>query len=1552
MLRFRRDKCPGRFSDLQNRIRHRHFLFHAGCLLACLGSLVLGPAADTHAQERGRNQLGDLFRRLDRGIRDSAEDIKNNKSARDQVDIRPIQRPEDNRRFQQAKDLIRQQKWDDAVEVLQFLLEQPSDAFSLNDDHEFQSLQNEADQLIAGLPPEGMRNYENRYAVIAQQKLDSGIAAQNDLLLVEVSAHYFHTPAGRKALGILARQWQDQGEFGRSAEAWQQLLQTADESEKVLLTRATARVLALAGRFSEARKLAESLSDHQVIEQDLRQLQERDFHSSESGGPYLQFAQTNSGTENIDPAPLPCWSAQLIERYAVTSQIYMLSAELMDQGRTLIPTIQPLTVGGKLAFRTLRSLQVREITSGQLLWERRTLHSPEELLTGMEGAEDIDRDVYQYSPDSMVEQHPLASLLYRDEIYGGLSSDGTHLFAVESTGEAALSAPLHMWQLHVEGNAAKTPWETNELTAYDLQTGLVRWRIGGTAIEKEFSRPLAGTRFLSAPTPEGPELYVLGERNGEVLLFCLETQSGDVLWEQPLATPGRPVREDMVRSHWPGQPVLSEGHILCPTTCGWLIAVDRMTHRLKWSTRFFPRMSQPNRFRGSYGSQPLQELNRRWQGSFPIVVGKYILYTPPEMPDEFGMTQPMLLCIDSRTGDVLWEQPKSERSGGTGLYVAGIWDQQVVIVGSRSVIGRKLGNSGEILWSVRLPDQPTGRGLLVKDTLLLPVAGTRLLKIDLKSSRIEKTILPAVKGELGNLVLSQGHLVAATYEAIVCLPATSLPRQDQVQPEVLVRTQLGESRLLLESRQYAALEAKLESILKTAALPDDLRLEIRDLQRAGLQQQLQSTPENADALLNRLEQLSQTPQEQRDFQRIRADHWLHTGKGMAALAAYLDILDQFPPDQQIEDGTLVARTDSWIGGRLQQLFQAASPETKAACRTEIQERVEKLVAEKADIKRLDRWARALSQEQAGLQLELDLAAREFERGSQAAGLIRLSRVIDSENPVLRPRGLLEMAQRLVRLGWHEDALQTWQQLRKYPDVHFPSHKLKSAELAEAGIAAAREAIAQHKSSPTPWGEHWTVERVGVSGNERNSETIPVEGRAFRSLADLRLVHESDNNRMRVENGRSGEFLTSFPLRSNPLLEHNPSVGARMLTSSMLIVHGGILHLLAWPDQEILWTWNSEMRGQALARMALVQPNQHYTLLPVHQFAVTQQSAAHHSSTGYLRAVTPRALLLYCKDWIALDPLTGEELWRERTTTERNWGQELGADWLMISTRSGHSVRNAVSGLSRVGKALYESTNRPILITDQELILLNRFSRNRTGQSMHDLRSVDLSGNTKWKTTIPAESQLGLPDGQTLIVLHPDHQLHAINLTNGETTALGKIDNIPSVIEGSDRSISVFCDEERIYVVLDQNEVRRVYLNLPAIRVSGEIRAFSRTGQPLWTFKTPSLSAASSKRSKSPPSSPWAFNMLVQDFREIPLLLLVGDDPRQDPELELQYHQIRVMGLDKATGVPRVDWERPSESGGFTYLQLDVQQHFIELRTYNERLRLTSGTEQTLQETTP
>jgi outer membrane protein assembly factor BamB/tetratricopeptide (TPR) repeat protein len=1527
------DKARARtdFKDEWRRdMRHIRFLLLSACLF--LGPRPIVESVSAEPRPARPNPLGELFRGLDRGIRRGAESIEWEKTGRDQLDIRPIQRPDENRRLEQALDLVQKQRWHDAIEVLQFLLEKPSDAFSLSADRKFQSLQEQAGQSIATLPPEGLRNYQNRFSAAADHLLQKALDSQDRSLLIRVSTRYATTSAGQRALELLAQVWQDEGELAVAARTWLRLREIAPETDRARLAVNAAKALARAGNLTEAEKLLENVPSSVREAVRLSEFVPSSGGFEVSAGPFVPDPVALNTPQPVEPVLSPRWSAGLIERYAVRDQIETLVADLSEQGRSLLPSILPLVVKGKVAFRTLRSLQVRDVSSGKVLWERRGEKSPEEVLTRLSDGDEVDQGVGRYLRETLFEHHQLTSLAYRDGVYAALTSDGSRLYGVECIGEALLMSPIHVWQRSSEPSQANVPWESNQLVAYDLETGDVEWRVGGQEIEPQFSQALAGTYFFGPPTPNGDELFIVGERSGEVSLFCLSAHTGEELWSQPLVVPGRPIAEDNVRRFWPCRPILADGLIVCETTCGWLTAIDRSTRRLKWACRYSPRLEQHSHFHSGYSVQTLQELNRRWQFVTPIVAGRRILVSPPEMPDEFGLTQPQLYCIDLDTGEKLWEQYKGESGSGAGLYVAGIWRDLVITVCSSAVTARNLKGQGEIVWTVPLEQHPSGRGLILNDQLLLPVAGKALVQIDLEQVEITKTTVLATRNvDLANLAYGDGRLVSLSYRSAAVFPAHVSASRAPESAESLARNRLHESQLALANDQFARAIELLQQIPQAQLTQSaQLRQQAAGLEWKAYVQLARSNTADGQQAIDRLKVMAVSPPQIREYQRLLADHLQAKHDWVQALSVYLDLLETATTEETVVEQSRTVRIDGWIGGRLQRMStQLSSAEDREEFSVMLQNRIRSLGS---DFDLRSRWSRALSFHSLGQELELGLAQQALKSDRITEGLLRCERVATGPDERLQSRGRVELVNQFRKLGWNVDARKTCESILTNPATPLPDQNLDSHAFAREILIALPLPAADLAGI---WKGKWKIDRVGVSGEETATTTVPSLATGLTALESLRLLQVPESQRLRIEDRSTGSALASFPLQGLQALEHNPNVGSRFLGPMAFVMHRGVLHALAWPDRKIEWTWSPDLNGLALGRLASVYSATQHAMLPMAQFVTTRQFHANRNQTGYLVSANEWALLLLCGSWKALDPVTGEELWTDSDSPERAMAYSLGSRGFVTAAKGERQLRHLSDGSVQDIRAEQQLLGQTLTVIDDQLIAMQR--SDASGETSQ-LRRFDSHANMLWTTPIPNEALLSLPDQRALFWLSPQRQLHLIDLHSGQQKTLA---TLPAVIGEQRHSVSILSDGEFYFIFADDGDTQPAYVNTPSIRFSGSVFAYDLQGTEVWSFQTPVIeSAAANPEEKSPRQArqrKWPLNVLLQDFRESPLVLLVGE--RNDVQGDLSFRRLRVIGIDKRTGHVEIDWERPSESGGFTFVHVNPERRLIELRTYNERLQL-------------
>jgi outer membrane protein assembly factor BamB len=245
------------------------------------------------------------------------------------------------------------------------------------------------------------------------------------------------------------------------------------------------------------------------------------------------------------------------------------------------------------------------------------------------------------------------------------------------------------------------------LVALDETTGRLRWVYGPMAATtlKE-----AQTRFESVPAG-GPSSvfagYIRNDIQGDTHIITeyglvgLESGTGRVLWKRDLSSlpPGRftsgfAVRyRNRIRS-FSSPPLYHQGTVYYSTNAGVVSAVDALSGQVKWLFRYpyYPSVHDATR---PYGyAAP-------WFPQRPILFGDRLIVTPIDTG--------LMLCIDRRTGKVLWSRSKGTLrdrvgrldDGALGYVVGATTAGQLVLVFSDRHCPAQLVDikTGKTLWN-------------------------------------------------------------------------------------------------------------------------------------------------------------------------------------------------------------------------------------------------------------------------------------------------------------------------------------------------------------------------------------------------------------------------------------------------------------------------------------------------------------------------------------------------------------------------------------------------------------------------------------------------------------------------------------------------------------------------------------------------------------------------------------------------------------------------------------------------------------------------------------
>lgn len=284
-------------------------------------------------------------------------------------------------------------------------------------------------------------------------------------------------------------------------------------------------------------------------------------------------------------------------------------------------------------------------------------------------------------------------------------------------------------------------------------------------------RPMA-LWHCGTPLPLGDQISVLVEERGQIRLDVLEAATGKPLWSQPLAEvdESRSIDNPNSRGRRTAglSPSMAEGVLVCPTAAGALLALT-WQRTLLWAYHY-PISTTEERIAqgiGIGGRRPQNVVvfngqvvppgaEHRWIDSVPTLSSGYSVLTPSESNE--------LHCVSLRRGTLSWKLPRKEN-----LYVAGIVENMVVLVGRRSVEAVSLAE-GKSIWKEPISwgdaGMPSGRGFITGSHLFVPLDTPEIVDIDLKTGTIVGRSPARGNHVPGNLIAYRGEILSQGVDSL------------------------------------------------------------------------------------------------------------------------------------------------------------------------------------------------------------------------------------------------------------------------------------------------------------------------------------------------------------------------------------------------------------------------------------------------------------------------------------------------------------------------------------------------------------------------------------------------------------------------------------------------------------------------------------------------------------------------------------------------------------------------------------------------------------------
>ena len=1472
----------------------------------------------------------------------------------DRFDMRAAEEPVQMEKLSLVKKSFERRRWDEGVQQLQSLLDEEQDSVVFGDDREWRPMSEVVLDLVRQFPKEAHTAYLTRFAALANRDLTQARRSRDLSDLMLISRRYLLAPAGQQASRELIDALIDHGNADCIAKLTNDLIRIESAQLNDTQWRETlSEVLQQSGYKTLAEKLQE-LPESQAVQPTRKAVWElnafaqapaaqRDWSTlsgSPSGHAIIQTEETTL---------LPRWRQPLVTSPRVRKLLENLALSFHDQGAMGLSVLSTVGSGEVLVTRTLSNLTAVNINTGKLLWTSRDW--------GMASSDDESEEDTEQQIEMNVERDSEGTLTYRlrnrlttSGSLGTLSANSRYVFAIASFNSE--ETPLESM---IQPGFDESEHPVKYLFARELTTGRIAWRAGGPASEEPTGLPAAGVSFFGPPTPEGDELFVVGERDGDILLFCLEADTGLVRWEQLLAAAGRRLSEDVVRRSWTA-PVSVRGSLaICPTTTGWISAVDRVTRRIIWTQRVVNRAAEsstpeeidlafdaPNRDVG---------LDERWPPLQPILLRDRVLFAPVELPEETGATVPQLFCYDLLTGKKLWQIPKNQAVG-----VIGATEDFVFLFDQLTVQAYRI-DTGVQAWSCSQLQAPiAGRPVLTADGIIVPTLPYSLVRIDPNLGKvIERTSISH-----GNLPLSKlGRVLSPEIPHDLTLGSLfSLgSRLVSVSPFEMTafEWESDEPKWQTESLTNAASRMKWAKSLATRGQYDEAVQALRDeksdvtgdetvsslsremlvsllLLQVEMQRENAKPDDNWRTWLNEARSLAKSPEDQETIQRQEIEFELHSGNWDAAWNQIRATIRR-PLRYRVETDQRIVDPDVWLADQILAVARLPDRTQGDAMRQSIRDEF------------LSLWKEAGPDRESQLRLLRLFAEASFVDSTELESLsaeslpdklVRLEALTHSRERATSIKASAQLIEFLATPDWVGEAR------RRIADLPDQANWPQDIHPTRPELEQLLGRITDIQRQPPPSWQGGKIELVRwADADSERDWALPIHwiGEPNESLQNFHYTFNQERTALIIERqdgSRYCELLLSTGNKFQDVPVPPVLYGAGL---KIYLIHAGMIHACSIPDKRILWTRSGSLNSDHDPRRFSQNDEPNPLLSPQALHDLSKDFASHYLATSFEGANSRQVVVRSRRGIEVLCALTGQLLWERpdcpneivRCDDDRLY--RIGSSRVRaFSIRSGRTLQ--IPGRSEFSNMLFPWDTSGITTLseqpgDEQSWLLARHrvlpvpitGRNETDRERWD-ESDQLQVEPAWSLPLKMSSRMGAgPPGQAICLDASSGELKLIPWKNGLPQSLGKFERVKVSESDSEPDGPVdYCvwDRNHFYLVGDSSP-KQAFLDCPAVPVHGNVTAISREAPELrWTY-------------------PFEGFLLTNSIDRCPVLPLIRVEESQVAGYSVQ--KVHLSLVDKQSG--QVAYELKTQSFGFgvSNCEYDPIEQRLEVLLQREKLRI-------------
>jgi outer membrane protein assembly factor BamB len=290
----------------------------------------------------------------------------------------------------------------------------------------------------------------------------------------------------------------------------------------------------------------------------------------------------------------------------------------------------------------------------------------------------------------------------------------------------------------------------------------------------------------------------------------------------------------------------------------------------------------------------------------------------------------------------------------------------------------------------------------------------------------------------------------------------------------------------------------------------------------------------------------------------------------------------------------------------------------------------------------------------------------------------------------------------------------------------------------------------------------------------------------------------------------------------------------------------------------------------------------------------------------------------------LDPATGETLWTRDGLPQ--YSQVIGTRDALFIVPQEHSqtlVYRPSDGQPLNAEGIGELIDNGLLVRGDSIVVLEAGTALFSKASKTVLRLINpLTKADSWKIEFPAQTLVSPLNDEQLLVVQKDGVAERIEVSTGQRSPLGKLP--VEALNRTSRDSFALSDDEHIYLLVntrDNDNLHHYGESLQSVRANGTVYAWSQSdGKLVWQQEVKNQ------------------NLVTDRFRSMPLLLFVSRSWKQRGN-NLNYATLSLRVLNKQSGKVLHDSTTPSLYGGFHSVHVQPTEQAIELKSYNQRLKL-------------